>query len=203
MQLWSLTQTKSATMLVFMIGGGLFVIAVLAKRLWQAQGEAGEVAAGGQTDRASLLGVALQSLGIAAASGPTRIVGSGPLDGLAEPRTLLTALTIAPAVLMFVWSARTMGANWSIVARTRGDHQLVTGGPFALVRNPIYLAMLLFLLSVAAATDHAPALPIALPLFALGTWVRVRSEERLLRAEFGTAYDAYAARVKRIIPGIL
>jgi protein-S-isoprenylcysteine O-methyltransferase Ste14 len=33
--------------------------------------------------------------------------------------------------------------------------------------------------------------------------MRVRREERLLRAQFGTAYDAYAARVKRFVPGLI
>jgi protein-S-isoprenylcysteine O-methyltransferase Ste14 len=40
-------------------------------------------------------------------------------------------------------------------------------------------------------------------VFALGTWIRIREEERLLRAEFGAAYEDYAARVKRFVPGIV
>jgi protein-S-isoprenylcysteine O-methyltransferase Ste14 len=37
-------------------------------------------------------------------------------------------LLMASAVALFAWAARTMGDNWAIVARTRGDHQLVTSG---------------------------------------------------------------------------
>jgi protein-S-isoprenylcysteine O-methyltransferase Ste14 len=40
------------------------------------------------------------------------------------------------------------------------------------------------------------------PLYALGTWMRVAHEERLLRTQFGAAYDEYAARVKRFVPGV-
>ena len=43
---------------------------------------------------------------------------------------------------------------------------------------------------------------IGVPLFALGTWIRVAEEERLLRRHFGEAYDAYAARVPRFVPGL-
>lgn len=203
MLVWNLTETRPATMLAFMLGGGAFILVVLLKRLWQTRAEMTGEGAPARRDRGSLLGVAVQMAGIALASGPTRITGSDPLDGLLTPRTAFTALTIGAAVGLFAWSARTMGANWSIVARTRGDHQLVTTGPFALVRNPIYLAMLLFLLSLAAATRHERALAIAVPLFGLGTAIRIRSEEALLRAQFGAAYDAYAARVKRFIPGII
>lgn len=210
MEVWALAEVRPATMLVFMLGGAAFILAVLTKRLWLARAEAGEAADGvaavqqpARHDRVSLLGVAAQMVGIGLASGPARIVGSGPLDGLDAPRTWIAALTIGGAVALFVWAAREMGVNWSIEARTRGDHRLVTSGPFAWVRNPIYLAMLLFLLSLAAATGHERALPLALPIFALGTWIRIRSEEALLRAQFGAEFEAYAARVKRFLPGLV
>src|SRR3546814_1930029 len=45
------------------------------------------------------------------------------------------ALLMATTVGLFVWASRTMGRNWSIVARTRADHRLVTTGPFAHVRS--------------------------------------------------------------------
>lgn len=203
MELWTLTAVKPATMLAFLLGGGAFSVAVLVKRFTLARGERAEDAAPARRDPQSLVGVAVQMLGIAMASGPTRIVGQGLFDGLLEPRTLVTALTSFGAVGLFFWASRTMGANWSIVARTRQDHQLVTTGPFALVRHPIYLGMLLFLLGLAAATRHERALALAVPVFAIGTLVRIRSEEALLQAQFGEAYLAYAARVKRFIPWVI
>src|SRR4051812_3372703 len=72
-----------------------------------------------------------------------------------------------------------------IARRGRADHELVTDGIFAHVRNPIYLAMALFLLALAVGLGHGENLLFAAPLFALGTWIRVREEERLLRARFG------------------
>jgi protein-S-isoprenylcysteine O-methyltransferase Ste14 len=95
-----------------------------------------------------------------------------------------------------------MGRNWSLVARTRTDHELVTSGVFARLRHPIYLAMGLFLLGLAISLGHERNLLLSLPLFALGTWIRVREEEKLLRAQFGGAYDSYAASVKRFVPGL-
>lgn len=203
MHFWNQTEVKPATLLVFLIGSVLFIGAVLFKRLGQARTEAGQDIPPVRRDWGSLGGVVLQSVGIALASGPTRIVGESWLDGLAAPRTWLTALTIGGAAALFFWAARTMGANWSIVARMRQGHELVTGGPFALVRHPIYLAMLLFLLSLAAATAHERSLWLALPVFVTGTLIRTTREEALLLAQFGGAYRDYASRVKRFIPGML
>ena len=202
MHFWALTQVKPATLLAFLIGSALFIGTVLFKRVGQARSEAGG-AAPARRDLGSLAGVLLQSLRIALASGPTRTAGSGWLDGFAAPRTGITAVTIGAAAGLFIWVARTMGANWSIVARMRQGHELVTGGPFAIVRHPIYLAMLLFMLSVAAGTGHEAALWLAVPVFIVGTLMRTTREEALLRARFGAAYEDYAHRVKRFIPGVL
>jgi protein-S-isoprenylcysteine O-methyltransferase Ste14 len=203
MQFWTQTQVKPATMLAFLIGGGLFIAAVLLKRLGQARVEADAKAPPARRDWTSLGGVVLQMVGISLASGPARPVGSGWLDGIDTPRTWVTALTIGGAAALFFWAARTMGANWSIMARMRQGHELVTSGPFAIVRHPIYLAMLLFMLSLATATAHESALWAAVPVFVVGTLIRTTREEALLRAEFGASYDSYAARVKRFIPGVL
>jgi protein-S-isoprenylcysteine O-methyltransferase Ste14 len=116
--------------------------------------------------------------------------------------TLVAALMLA-CVLLFVAAAKAMGANWSVVARMREGHELVTDGVFARLRHPIYAGMAAFLIALAVALGHEAQLLVAAPLFALGTWIRVREEERLLRTEFGAAYDDYAARVKRFVPGII
>ena len=74
-----------------------------------------------------------------------------------------------------------MGAAWSLVARTRSDHRLATTGPFAYVRHPIYSGMALFMFALAIAYGHEWQLLVGVPLFMLGTWLRIREEERLLR----------------------
>jgi protein-S-isoprenylcysteine O-methyltransferase Ste14 len=204
MHIWSLTHVQPAPLVAFIFGAFAFFLALGLKRLLQAKAESGAAAqVTSRRDRGSLAGVALQSLGIALASGPVHITAKNWSDGLMSLRMLAVSLTIAGAVGLFFWASRTMGDNWSIVARLRERHELVTTGPFALVRHPIYLGMLLFLLSLAAATAHESALPLAIPLFIIGTLVRTSREEALLRGQFGQAYDAYARRVKRFIPGLI
>lgn len=175
----------------------LFGIA-LAVRRWQRAPEAG-----GRRDAASLAGIAVQGAAFLLAwAGPVAVT-LDPLSTTALVQAAATAAVLAVALVLFVWATAAMGRNWSLVARTRDDHRLVTTGPFAVVRHPIYTALALVVVAVALALGHVTHLVAALPVYALGTWLRVRAEERLLRAMFGTAYADYAARVKRFVPGLL
>ena len=74
---------------------------------------------------------------------------------------------------------------------------LVTGGPYRFTRNPMYLGWLPVLLGWAIALQ-SPASLLVVPLFAAYlTRFQILPEERALRAKFGAAFDAYAARVPR------
>src|SRR3546814_15888357 len=104
---------------------------------------------------------------------------------------------MATTVGLFVWASRTMGRNWSIVARTRADHRLVTTGPFAHVRHPIYGAMFLFMLAIAIGLGTWPRLIVAIPPYALGPCQRIMAAEALLRAMVGADYHPYAPPAPR------
>jgi protein-S-isoprenylcysteine O-methyltransferase Ste14 len=148
----------------------------------------------------STIGIALQSLGCAAA-------GAGFLKPVLPwwaPYSLISTALVAllggAAVVLFLSAASTMGKNRSLLARTRADHQLIRTGPFAIVRHPIYLALLLYLLSIAAALGHWHQLLIAAPLFLAGTIFRIRDEEKLLREQFGEEHARYVREVPALIP---
>jgi protein-S-isoprenylcysteine O-methyltransferase Ste14 len=178
------------------VGGAAFFAILLRTRLG-----AGSRGAGDKRSLRSAAGIVLQMLAFAG-TGIGRVIVALPPTGLkAMVEAAAVAVLMGSAVRLFADAARRMGANWSLVARTRADHELVTDGIFAHVRNPIYLAMALFLLALAIGLGHGENLLFAAPLFALGTWIRVREEERLLRARFGDAFDDYAASVNRFIPG--
>jgi protein-S-isoprenylcysteine O-methyltransferase Ste14 len=149
-----------------------------------------------------VIGIAIQGLAfIAVGFGPMRI-GLEPASKHAIAEAVVVAVLMLVALVAFIWSSRTMGRNWSVVARTREDHELVTAGPFAWVRHPIYTGLFAFMLAMAVGFGHWRGLIAGVPLYWIGTWIRVSEEERLLRAQFGAAYEAYAARVKRFVPGI-
>lgn len=153
-------------------------------------------------NRLSTVGILLQGIGFGA-------VGFGPiafsLPWWAPSSLVCSALVAAlggSAIAIFMAARRAMGQNWSVVARTRSDHQLVRSGPFAVVRHPIYLALLLYMLSFGIAFGHFVQLAFAVPLYVVGALIRVRVEEKLLRAQFGEEHARYVREVPAFIPFI-
>jgi len=146
--------------------------------------------------------IVIQGIGIGIIGfGPVRVeLESGSTKAIVEG--IAVALLMGEAIGLFNSSSRAMGKNWALVARTRADHTLVQTGPFAWVRHPIYVALFLYMLAMAVAFGHARNLIVGLPIYLIATWMRVSHEERLLRTQFGAAYDDYAARVKRFVPGV-
>lgn len=97
---------------------------------------------------------------------------------------------------------RTLGKQWALRARLVEGHKLITEGPYAWVRNPIYTGMLGMLIATGLAMEHWFATIVAVPIFVVGLVIRVRSEEKLLRAAFGEEFEDYARRVPAVLPGI-
>src|SRR2546423_7658527 len=118
----------------------------------------------------------------------------------------LAVITMALAISS-VWfcaiSIRTLGKEWSLAARVVEGHRLVTEGPYNIVRNPIYTGMLGMLLATGLAVSHWIGLASAMVVFGIGTFIRVRSEEKLLREVFGHEFDEYKRSVPAVIPYLI
>ena len=153
---------------------------------------------------ASLFGVALQGMSYGLVWGVRRpmftpIFGTGPISVVTG---LLAICAAVSSVWLITMAVRTLGKEWSLTARLVEGHQLATSGPYALVRHPIYSGMLGMLLATGLAVSHWVALLAALILFFIGTTIRVRSEEKLLREAFGEQFETDARRVRAIVPGL-
>lgn len=124
----------------------------------------------------------------------------GPL--LFEKGHWVGVIVAALGVLLTLVAQVEMGASWRIGVDASERTTLVTSGIFALVRNPIFSAMLLTTvgLAVAAPTPLALALPWAL---LVGVEIQVRHvEEPYLIRVHGEPYLAWAARTGRFVPGL-
>jgi protein-S-isoprenylcysteine O-methyltransferase len=118
---------------------------------------------------------------------------------------VFSACTVALAVgsvWLIAFAVSTLGKQWAVAARLIEGHKLITTGPYRFVRNPIYTGMLGMLVATGLAMEHWTALIVAVVLFMVGLVVRVRSEEKLLRAAFGEEFEEYAKRVPAVLPGI-
>jgi protein-S-isoprenylcysteine O-methyltransferase Ste14 len=120
----------------------------------------------------------------------------------------VTGVHVAGLVLSVGGIAATLGAqlamgdSWRVGVDPGERTELVTSGPFALVRNPIYGAMLPTTLGLVMLVPNWVAFAgLAALVLALEVQVRVVEEPYLLRAH-GDAYARYAARVGRFVPGV-
>jgi protein-S-isoprenylcysteine O-methyltransferase Ste14 len=99
-------------------------------------------------------------------------------------------------------AARRLGKQWALAARLVEGHTLIQDGPYRFVRNPIYAGMFGMLVATGLAVTQWIPLLVASLLFIAGTYIRIRSEERLLREAFRSEFEAYARQVPALIPGI-
>lgn len=163
----------------------------------------GESGGPARRDWRSVLGILVQGIAFALVFAVRLTIVHHPDDpAYWRLAALVGGLSFGSAAL-FVWAATTLGRNWSLVARTLAEHQLVTSGPFRFVRHPIYVAMFGIVVAAALAFGRPKILIEATPIYWLGTLFRTSVEEALLRSQFGAAYDDYARRTKRFVPGLI
>ena len=156
-------------------------------------------------ERSSIPGVVLQCLAYAIVWSIRRPIFSSiaSFGRAIEIVVAIGTVVVACVSVGIVMAAvKTLGKEWSITARLVQDHQLATKGPYARVRHPIYTGMLGMLIATGLAISHWIALVAAIVVFAIGTLIRVRIEERLLRETFGQRFEEYARQVPAVIPGI-
>jgi len=114
-----------------------------------------------------------------------------------------TGVVLCVAGLTFcIWARFTLGRNWSGVVTLKGGHELITSGPYALARHPIYTGLLTMFVATVIVLGHVAGI-IAMPFVFVSFWIKLRSEENLMLKKFPDEYAAYQKRAKRIIPFIL
>jgi protein-S-isoprenylcysteine O-methyltransferase Ste14 len=126
-----------------------------------------------------------------------------PVPALDGAGTNAVGLTLAGCGVAVTFAAQlAMGNAWRIGVDPEERTELVTDGPFRLVRNPIYSAMIPTVLGLVLMVPNVLALAaIASLVTALELQVRLVEEPYLLRIH-GSAYAEYAAGVGRFIPGL-
>jgi len=111
--------------------------------------------------------------------------------------TLLVLLGIGLAVL----ARFHLGRNWGVPMSRKEDPELVTGGPYAFVRHPIYGGIILAMLGSAIGESLVWVLPLI--LFTGYFIYSARREEELMRAQFPAQYPDYMRRTKMLVPFVL
>jgi protein-S-isoprenylcysteine O-methyltransferase Ste14 len=139
-------------------------------------------------ERSSDAGMALQFGAVLLAlflPGPWRPTLAGP------------ALALAAASILWLRAAlQHLGRQWRVQAVIAADHELITTGPYRLLRHPVYLAFLGMIVATVLVRGHVLAGVLAILVFSGGTEIRVRAEERLLLNAFQSRFSEYRARTR-------
>ena len=100
---------------------------------------------------------------------------------------------------MILWAIRTLLFARTTIMPHHSARALVTSGPFAFSRNPIYLGLALVYLGVALTMNDAwPIILLPIVVMVMSSFVIAREEAHLAEA-FGDRYRAYCSRVRRWI----
>lgn len=99
-----------------------------------------------------------------------------------------------------VWAKLTLGRWFSASFGVKPEHELVTTGPYAIVRHPMYTALVLLGIGLGVAFDSVLTVAMAL-LFLVPFLLHTYIEEQIFVQHFGDAWRDYAARVPRLVPG--
>ncbi len=101
---------------------------------------------------------------------------------------------------LFGWAHQALGMNWTAILALSPEHQLVTGGPYRLVRHPMYSAF--FVIGIGFLLLSANAL---IGVTYLGTLLamvvaRMSLEEKMMLDRFGDSYRRYMQTTGRLFP---
>jgi protein-S-isoprenylcysteine O-methyltransferase Ste14 len=117
-------------------------------------------------------------------------------------------LTVAGLIVMWtglavrIWAIVVLGGSFRTTVEVDTGQKVVDGGPYRWVRHPSYTGILLLMAGLSLAYGNWPALAILLMLPAGVLIHRIFVEESVLTEVMGRAYTDYAARTKRLVPGL-
>ena len=103
---------------------------------------------------------------------------------------------------LWTWTQATLGSEYSPQLQLRQEHRLVTRGPYARIRHPMYMAMFVEGIALALVTASWCFVLFAAAMIA-GFIVRAPREEQMMLAAFGNEYRDYMQRTGRFFPKLV
>jgi protein-S-isoprenylcysteine O-methyltransferase Ste14 len=101
-----------------------------------------------------------------------------------------------------IWAIVVLGRSFRMTVEVDAGQKVVDSGPYRWVRHPSYTGILLLMAGLSLVYGNWPALAILLVLPAGVLIHRILVEEAVLTEVMGEAYTDYAARTKRLVPGL-
>jgi protein-S-isoprenylcysteine O-methyltransferase Ste14 len=130
-----------------------------------------------------------------------RVLRGGSLAVHSPLLGAIGAVMFASGIALAIWARVHLGRNWGMPMSQKAEPELVTSGPYRLVRHPIYSGLLLGLLGTALANNLIGLIVVV--ILCAYFYYCASVEERNLTATFPAVYPAYRSGTKMLVPFIL
>ena len=100
------------------------------------------------------------------------------------------------------WAVATLGKAFRTTIETDAGQQVISSGPYHLIRHPSYAGWLLICIGYGIAVQSWLSLAVAVLVPLVALLYRISIEEKVLVSVFGPRYLEYQQRTKRLIPWI-
>lgn len=130
-----------------------------------------------------------------------RVLRGGSLAVHSPVLGAIGAVVFALGIALAIWARINLGRNWGMPMTEKAEPELVTSGPYRLVRHPVYSGLLVAVLGTALVNNLIGLIIVAILCGYFYYCATV--EEKNLTAAFPTAYPAYRESTKMLIPFVL
>lgn len=125
--------------------------------------------------------------------------GIDPLASSGPALVWAGTLVAAAGAGLSIWSKIRLGRLFTGHLGVKVDHTLITDGPYAIVRHPMYLGIILFAIG-SGLSWKSLAIALLGPAWLVCFAVQLRVEEGIFAGHFGAAYEEYRRRVPALLP---
>jgi protein-S-isoprenylcysteine O-methyltransferase Ste14 len=107
---------------------------------------------------------------------------------------------MAGGIAFRLWSIHTLGKFFTSTVQIKDEHQVVTAGPYKVVRHPSYLGSLVAQVGSAIFLEAPVGAIVCTIALLIAYKLRIDAEETALATSLGDAYKSYQQRTRRLIP---
>jgi protein-S-isoprenylcysteine O-methyltransferase len=115
---------------------------------------------------------------------------------------LLADMLLLSGIILRIWAIVHLGRLFTVDVGIQQGHRVVQDGPYRFVRHPSYSGSMIALTGMACLTFNWLGFLVIMVSSLTAYSIRISAEEKMLFLNLGEDYRRYAARTKRLIPGI-
>jgi protein-S-isoprenylcysteine O-methyltransferase len=115
---------------------------------------------------------------------------------------LLADVLLLAGIILRIWAIVHLGKFFTVDVGIQQGHRVVQDGPYRFVRHPSYSGSMIALTGMACLTFNWLGFLVIIVSSLTAYCIRISAEEKMLFLNLGEDYRRYAARTKRLIPGV-